>query len=128
MVSGLPVGVCFANIFPLERDLPVFEREQALIGDGDAMRVAAEIFEHLLWTAERWFGIHHPIALLHGVQIIVEETGIAQRFDGAGKLQTLLIEGVFERFEKEAAEQAGQHRHRQKEAALAAGHEAFAIG
>jgi hypothetical protein len=67
MVSGLPVGVCFANIFPLKRDLPVFEREQTLIGESDAMRVAAEIFEHLLRAAEGWFGVDNPSALFHGV-------------------------------------------------------------
>jgi len=128
MVSGLPVEVCFANIFPLKRDLPLFEREQTLIGDGDAMCVAAQIFEHWLRAAEGWFGVHHPIAPFHGVQVIVEETGILQMCDGAGEQQAFLIEDVFEGFEKEAAEEAGQHLHRQEEASLAARHEAFGIG
>ena len=103
LVLGLAV------IFPLKRNLAVFEFEQTLIGDGDAMGVTAEIFEHLFRAAERWFGIHHPLALFHGVQIFMKEIGITEMHDGAGKLELLMVEGVFEGFQKDAAEEAGQH-------------------
>ncbi len=102
--------------------------KQTPTGRPETMRVAAQILEHLLWAAERWFSVYDPIALLHGVQVIVEETSILQLFDSTREHQTLLIEGIFESFEKEAAEQAGQYFHRQEEAALTARYEAFVIG
>jgi len=48
-------------IFPAEGDLVVVEGNEAVVGDGDAMGVAAEIAEHVMGTAERWFGIDHPV-------------------------------------------------------------------
>jgi len=39
----------------------VVEGNEAVVGDGDAMGVAAEIAEHVMGTAERWFGIDHPV-------------------------------------------------------------------
>ncbi len=49
-----------------------------------------------------------------GVKVIVEQVGIPQMFDEAGELQTLLIEGAFESFESEAAEQTEQYLHGRK--------------
>jgi len=43
----------FASIvFPLKRHPAVIEREQAMVGDRDPMRVAAEVFQRSLRTAE----------------------------------------------------------------------------
>ncbi len=56
------------------------------MGDSYTVCVAAEIAEHLLGAAEGWLGVHHPIAVFHGVQVIVEEAGIAPVFDRAGEL------------------------------------------
>ena len=36
----------------------------ALIADGRAVRVAAQIFQHLGRTAQRGLGIHHPVVLV----------------------------------------------------------------
>ncbi len=32
-----------------------------MVGDGHAMGVAAEIPEHMLWAAKRWFRIDNPV-------------------------------------------------------------------
>jgi len=32
-----------------------------MVGDGHAMSVAAEILEHMLWAAKRWFRVDHPV-------------------------------------------------------------------
>jgi hypothetical protein len=39
---------------------PVPHEDQARIGDGDAMSVAAEILQYLLGTTPRRFGVDHP--------------------------------------------------------------------
>jgi hypothetical protein len=59
----ISVGIILAK-----GDLVVFEGDQAMIGDGDAMSVAAEITEDVMGTAERWFGIDHPVLTEQGTQ------------------------------------------------------------
>ena len=48
-------------ILPAESDLIIVERHEAVIGDGHAMGVAGEVTDDLLRSAERWFGIDHPV-------------------------------------------------------------------
>jgi hypothetical protein len=55
-------------ISPAEGDLIVGEGDQAMVGDGDAMRVAGEIAENMLGTAEGWFGIDDPWVTKQGAQ------------------------------------------------------------
>ena len=38
----------------------VLEGDEAMVGDGDAMGVAAEIAEDVMGAAEGWFGIDDP--------------------------------------------------------------------
>jgi hypothetical protein len=47
-------------VFPAEPDLPILEPDQAAVGDGHPMGVAAEIVEYLLRTAERSLGVDDP--------------------------------------------------------------------
>ena len=39
-------------VFPLEAHLTVFDIEQAVVGDGDAVGIAADVVEHLLGSGE----------------------------------------------------------------------------
>ena len=32
-----------------------------MVGDSYAMGVAAQILEHIVWSTEGWFRIHHPV-------------------------------------------------------------------
>jgi len=49
-----------AVILPAKADLPVRERDQAAVGNRNAMRVARQIGQHLLRACERGLGIDHP--------------------------------------------------------------------
>jgi len=53
-------------ILPAESDLIIVERHEAVIGDGHAMGVAGEVTDDLLRSAERWFGIDHPVLAKQG--------------------------------------------------------------
>jgi hypothetical protein len=55
-------------IFPAEGDLVVLEGHEAMVGDGDAMGVAAEIAEDVMGPAEGWFGIDDPWLTEQGAQ------------------------------------------------------------
>jgi len=55
-------------ISPAEGDLVVGEGDQARVGDGDAVRVAGEIAEDMMWTAEWGCGIDDPVLTEQGAQ------------------------------------------------------------
>jgi hypothetical protein len=61
----LPVAV----VFPLEGDLTLFHLQQAAIGNGHAMGVAAQIFQHMLRSAQGSLGVNHPVFLFPWGQI-----------------------------------------------------------
>ena len=52
--------VVVAIVLPAETDLTVLDVEQAIVGDGDAVGIAADVVEHLLGSGERALGIDHP--------------------------------------------------------------------
>ena len=49
------------RIAPAKDNLAICKGHQAMVGDGHAMGVPAEILEHMLWAAKRWFRVDHPI-------------------------------------------------------------------
>jgi hypothetical protein len=59
---GLGAAVMLV-VFVLKRDSAIFQRDQSVVGDGDSMRVTAQISEHLLGAAERRLGVNHPFLL-----------------------------------------------------------------
>src|SRR6266496_124273 len=48
-------------VFPEKRDPIIVERNQSMVGDGDAVRIASEIVQNMLGTAEGWLGIDDPV-------------------------------------------------------------------
>jgi hypothetical protein len=48
-------------VFPAKRDLIILERHQSMVGDSDAVRIASEIVQNMLGTAEGWLGIDDPV-------------------------------------------------------------------
>jgi len=81
-------------IFPGEGDLTVFQLEQAAIGNGHSMGVAAQIFQYALRPAKGSLGVHHPLGLAQGSQITGEGRRIAQPLQIAEELQLALGVGL----------------------------------
>ena len=73
--SALLVAV--GVVAPEERDLFAIEGQQAMVADGDAMGITAEIAKCLSRSAEGWFGIDDPVFL-------------EQRIDEAGEAPSIL--------------------------------------
>ncbi len=48
-------------VFPAEGNALSVEADEAMVGDGDAVRVAGEIVENMLGSAEGWLGIDDPL-------------------------------------------------------------------
>ena len=55
----LLAAVCI--VLPAKRDSIILERHQSMVGDGDAVRIAGEIVQNMLGTAEGWLGIDDPV-------------------------------------------------------------------
>ena len=61
------LGAVLAVILPSEGDVIVIEGDEAAVGDGDAMSVAAEIGENLSGSAEWLLGVDDPVDAAHGL-------------------------------------------------------------
>ena len=48
-------------VFPEEGDLAVAEADNAMVRDGDPVRVAGQVLENMLRTTERPLGVDDPI-------------------------------------------------------------------
>ena len=74
-LEGAPVGelvggdghdllpIVVAIVPPREAHLAILDVEQAIVGNGDAVRIAADVFEDLLRSGEWRLGVDHPWGL-----------------------------------------------------------------
>ncbi len=63
------LGTIEAVVLPLECDAVVVERDQAVVGDGDAMGVAREIAQDFRGSPEWAFAVDHPFAVAQRRQV-----------------------------------------------------------
>jgi hypothetical protein len=81
------LGAVKAIILPLEGDALVVGRDQAAVGDRDAVGVARKISQDLLRSPEWTLGIDDPVFVAQRCQIIGEGFWIGQRYVLAEELQ-----------------------------------------
>src|SRR5215469_10285200 len=124
-LAGLRFAVS-AVVLVLESDVAIAHIEDALVGDGDAVRITAEIFEDVSGTAEGRFGVNDPISATKGAEKVAELLGIAQIGKVAEEVELAMIEGGLKSVEEEAAEQTGEDADGKEEAG-AAGYPAGAV-
>ena len=53
--------VAMGGVAPAKGDLVLVERDQAVVGNGDAMGVAAEVLQNMFGTSEGWFAVDDPL-------------------------------------------------------------------
>ena len=110
LVSGEGHGfdlIALAIIFPAEANLIVFHVQQAVIGDGDAMGIAAHVVEHLLRPGERSFGVDDPFALFQSSQMPGECRPLPEWFQCAEELKFAGIECFLQPIRGRVAETNG---------------------
>ena len=71
-------------ILPAESDALLIEGQQAVIGNGHAMGVAAEIAQHLHGTAEGGLGIDDPVVAMQAAEEFCELLWIGESSSRAG--------------------------------------------
>src|SRR5262249_27237950 len=102
-------------VFPGKADLPIGEREQPAIGDGDAMGVAAEIGQHLFGASERWLGVDHPVEALEFAQATCEGLRFGKISEIGEEPWLAGPEGVLQLLQEQPAEQPREDAHRDEE-------------
>jgi hypothetical protein len=119
--------VAIAIILPFEGDLAVFQSQEAPVGDGHAVGIAAEILQHVLRSAKRRLSVDHPLLVPEGRQVAGKGGWVAQFCEVAEELEFTGSVGLFQRLEEQSAEEGAEDLHGQEEF-TATGNPAFVIG
>ena len=96
-------------IFPLEGELPLVERQQAMMRNRHAMGRARQIFQHVGRAAKRRFGIDHPLSVLERGQELLPRLGGSQRMTVARQRQAALRMILAEPGQEETPKHPTQH-------------------
>ena len=64
--------IVVAIVSPVEFHMTTFDIDDPMIGDGDPVRVAADVIHHLLWSGEGRFSVNNPFQISHWLQMTVE--------------------------------------------------------
>ena len=58
-------AVVVSGIAPAKAHLAVVEAEQSSVGDGNPVRVARQVLQHMFGSSERRLGVDHPLSPAH---------------------------------------------------------------
>ena len=97
------------RIAPAESDLAVSEGDQAVVGDGHAMSVAAQIVHHVLGATEGTFQVHHPIVSMERPEPSGEGLRLRQKLQVSVEAELAILKRLFERVDELAAKNFLQH-------------------
>ena len=100
---------------------------QTVIGNGDAVGIAAEIVQDLFRAAEGRLRVDHPLNLAAAFEQGFEAFRIGQLLKGAMESELAGGVGLLEGMDKQAAEKARKNPHG-KEESLATGDPAAVVG
>ena len=103
-----PLLVGMGGVSPAEGDVALFEGDESMVGDGDAVGVAAEITQRMFRSAEGWLGIDDPVVAEEGSAPSGEGSWIHKWGEVSMELELVVAEdglqSVFELAAKDLAE------------------------
>ena len=105
-----------AVVFPAEAHGTVVDRQDALVGDGHAVGVAAEVVEHAGGAREGGLGIDDPLAATQRPEVAVEGSGVSERSEGAAEAQAVVAESPLEFGQEDGPEAAREDADGEEEA------------
>jgi len=82
-----------SGVAPSKGDLSVGEGDQAMVGDGHAVGVAARILEDIFGAAEGRFGVDDPVLSEQWPEPGSEDLRLGERCQIAGKMKPALLKG-----------------------------------
>ena len=108
-----PAGVAAISIG--EGDGTVLNREQPVVGDGDAMGVAADVVQDRLGAAKSTLGIDHPLLVVELSEQAAKGRLRGEVRDLAGENEAAVVKGCLEKCQELAAKDLGQRLDRKQE-------------
>ena len=103
---------------PTKRNVVAIERDEPVVGDGDAMGIAAEVTNDLLRPAEGGLGIHNPILTKQRSKESGEVFRLCQVLNRSGTSQPVLSKSPSESGDKLSTEYFAESPNGQEERVL----------
>jgi hypothetical protein len=113
-------NVSMSPVSPAERDLSIRKGDQAVVGDGHSMGIAAQITEHVFRAAERPFAVHNPVLARYFADKGIESLRVREMFQFAVETDLSFSESGFEGCPDFSPEDFSEHILRQKKPWIAA--------
>ena len=85
-----------SRIPPAEGNLPLRKRDEAVVGNGDAMGIATQILQHILGAAEWWFCVNHPVFSEEQSRPSSESFGLGEGSQVSVEAQSAALEGLLQ--------------------------------
>lgn len=84
----------------------ILDIDEAVVGDGDAVRISTNVIQDLFGSGEGRLGVDHPVGLSQRRQIAPEGVALVEVLQGGEELQLARLEGLLQMLQEQAAEQA----------------------
>ncbi len=110
--------VFVSGIAPAESDDAIGKCDEAMVRDGDAMGVLAEVAKRMLRTAKRTFRVNHPLGAEQWTKPCRKCLWILKRGERSVETEFVLRMQSFEAIHKLAAEHFSENIDRQEESLL----------
>jgi len=101
-------------VLPAEGDVRIGHLDQTMVGDGDAMRVAGQIVQHVFRPAERFLGVDHPVVFQQSVQKRVECLAVLPATIVTVEGEPLAAKGTPQAIQELASKDPAENFHRQE--------------
>jgi hypothetical protein len=106
--SHRSLAVAVAVVAPEEGDVSILHLEEPMVGDGDAMGIAAEIIEGLFGSGKGSFGVNAPFFLAGLIEESMERLGVGKGVEFSRKLELSFAESRLEESPEASAEETGK--------------------
>jgi len=107
--------VAVRGVSPAKGDLATLQRDEAMVGDGDTMGVAAQVTENVFRATEGRFAIDHPVLIKQLTQERGENFGLGEKFEISVEAELAVGEGTLESRDELATEDPTEHLDGEKE-------------
>lgn len=102
----------------MEVDLLLLDTEDAIVGDGDAVCVGAQVGQDVLGSTKGGFAVDVPVGAIQAGEQVAEGCRACQLIDLSGEEKVTRLPSLFEEGKKLATEEGGEHANRDEEGVL----------
>ncbi len=108
--------ITVGGVSPAQGDLVVGQGDEAMVGDGDTGRVAAEVMKNMLRTTEGRFAVDHPVRAEQLAEKGGEGLRLSQKLPVSVEAELAVGEGTPESRDELASKDTAEHLDGKKEA------------